>query len=134
MLMYGHSFGDASPQSQRAKRRARIALLACLGLFLAASFAPGVPRNVRAVVVSALVGTTLTYSAWESWRYTTGLDELARRLHLEAFAITYLIGLAMFSILRVLQDVAGWRFSPVVFLVLEPVRAAVLTWRSRRFV
>ena len=134
MLMYGHFFGDASPRSQRAKRRARIGMLVFLCAFLAASFVPGLTREARSVIVGALVGSALTYSAWEAWRYTTGLDELARRLYLEAFAITYLIGLAMFSTLGMLEDVAGWKVSPMVFMVLEPVRAAVLTWRSRRFV
>lgn len=131
-LMFGHFWGESSA-SESAKRRSRIAMLMFLIALVVASVIPGFERELRHTFVNVLVGLTLTYFAWEAWRYTTGLDELARRLYLEAFAITYLIGLAMFSVLGVLQDIAGWNISPLVFMVLEPVRLAVLAWRSRQF-
>ena len=94
---------------------------------------PGLDPAQRRHGTSALAGLLLACLGWQRWRYTVALDELARRLYLEAFAITYLIGLALFSVLGFLQEMGGWTVSPLAFLVLEPVRAAVLAWRSRRF-
>lgn len=43
-------------------------------------------------VFAALLGGTFSYIAWALWRYVSALDELGRRVQMEAVAITYLIG------------------------------------------
>lgn len=97
-----------------------------------ASMWPGLDASSRRQVTYGFSGLALAYVAWERWRYTEALDELARRLYLEAFAITYLVGLALFSVLGMVHELSGWTISPLTFVLLEPVRAAVLTWRARR--
>jgi hypothetical protein len=133
MLLYGHFGRDATPASRRADLRSRVAI----GVFVAAAVAitalAGPEPTVHRDALSALVGLLLAYLAWERWRYAAGLDELTRRLYLEAFAVTYLIGLTSFAALTLLQPVTGWTVPPIAWLALEPVRAAVLAWRSRRF-
>jgi hypothetical protein len=131
MLLFGNFGEDASPLSRRAARRSRIAVMVLVAAVLAVGVLPSVELSARRSLVSALVGVTLSYLAWEAWRYTTHLDELTRRLHLEAFAITYLIGLALFAILGALQNMAGVTITPLVFLALEPVRGVVLVCRTR---
>jgi hypothetical protein len=105
----------------------------CVILWGIVMLVPGLDTTQRRLGTSALAGLLLAYLGWQRWRYTVALDELARRLYLEAFAITYLFGLALFSVAVFLEGMAGWTVSPLAFLVLEPVRAAVLAWRSRRF-
>jgi hypothetical protein len=132
MLLFGHFGEDATPDSLRADRRARIAIAAFVIVAAVVYVAPGLGSIPRQHVVTALVGPQLAYLAWERWRYAAGLDELARRVYLEAFAITYLAALPLFSFGAVLESLGGWTLSPIAFLILEPIRAGVLTWRSRR--
>ena len=133
MLLFGHFGEEATPDSLRADRRARIAIAAFVVVAALVTVAPGLEPNARGRVMAALVGPWLAYLAWERWRYAAGLDELARRVYLEAFAITYLVGLPLFSFGALIQSLGGWTLSPLAFVVLEPIRAAVLAWRSRRF-
>jgi hypothetical protein len=83
-------------------------------------------------LLPALVAALLAYLAWGRWRYAVALDELSRRLFVESFAVTYL-GLVLFSTFALLQGLTGWTPSPLAYLTLEPVRAAVLAGRSRSF-
>ena len=96
-------------------------------------------------VVTALVGgIVITLIALEFRRYLSQIDELARRMQLEAMAWTYLTGFVVAAWLGVAaafsQTIAHWAFRPAVLLVipylfflLEPVRAGWLYYLSRRY-
>jgi hypothetical protein len=133
MVLYGHFGPEASLESRRADARSRLAIAGFVLAAIAVTLAPGLEPTVRSRTIAALVPPLLAYLAWERWRYALGLDELARRLYLEAFAITYLSGLALFSVFGLLDALAGWQVPPLAFVALEPIRAAVLAWRSRPF-
>ena len=131
MLLYGTFGGDASPQSLRADRRSRVAFGVFFALEAALLVAP-VPMDVKRALEAALVGALFATLAWLRWQYAMALDELARRLYLEAFAVTYLIGLSLLVPFGLLHSLAGWTVHPLIFVVLEPLRGLVLVWRSRQ--
>ena len=133
MLLFGHLGADASRDSQRADRRSRIAIGIFVVLAVVVALSPGLEPGGRRHATAMLVAATLGYLGWQRWRYADALDELTRRLYLEAFAITYLVALALIPVLGLLEHLIGWTASPLTFLALEPVRAIVLAWRSRRF-
>lgn len=111
----------------------RLAIAAFVVLAAAVMLMPGLDPSGRSWALCALVAPLMAYLGWQRWRYALGLDELARRLYLEAFAITYLVGLPLFLLFALLHEVAGWTVSPWAIVVLGPIRAAVLVWRTRRF-
>lgn len=133
MLLYGHFGVDATPESQRADLRSRVAIGLFVFVTIAGAVVPGLDASLRRHGAYALIGVLLAYLGWQRWQYTVALDELAQRLYLEAFAITYLFGLILFSALFLMHEWAGWTVTPLAFLVLEPVRAGVLVWRTRRY-
>ena len=133
MLLFGTFGSEVPPASQRADRLSRLAFVACLVMIAALAFMPGIEVDVHARLEVALLGLLFAFLAWQRWCYGNGLDELARRLYIEAFAITYLIGLTLFAFFGLLHSLAGWSVDPFVFMVLEPVRALILVWRTRQF-
>jgi hypothetical protein len=133
MLLYGHFGREATAESQRADRRSRLAIAAFVVVASVIIVMPAPQPAGGQRFLPALVAALLAYLAWERWRYAVALDELSRRLFVESFAVTYLIGLVLFSTFVVLQALTGWTPSPLAYLTLEPVRAAVLVWRSRSF-
>jgi hypothetical protein len=76
-----------------------------------------------------LPAVAFAYIAWALRRYLLALDELARRLQLEAMAWTYLCGLPVALLLWGL----GITINPLLILVLEPVRGMWLYILSRRY-
>ncbi len=133
MLLFG-SFGtDAPPASQRADLRSRIAIVVYLLVAVVLATVPGVRGGLPGSIDIALLGLLFAFLAWQRWSYSNGLDELGRQLYLEAFAITYLLGLSLFAFFGVLHSLWGWSVNPSVFMVLEPARGVILVWRSRQF-
>lgn len=133
MLLFGTFGSEVPPASQRADRLSRLGVFVFVVLVAALPFIPGLRSEVRASMNVALLGLLFAFLAWQRWSYANGLDELARRLYIEAFAITYLIGLTLFAFFGLLHSLAGWSVDPFVFMVLEPVRAVILVWRTRQF-
>jgi hypothetical protein len=133
MLLFGTFGSDAPPASQRADRLSRGAILVFVAISAALAFAPGIGADVRARFHVVALGMLFAFLGWQRWSYANGLDELARQLYIEALAITYLIGLTLFAFFGLLHSLVGWLVDPLVFMVLEPVRAVILVWRTRQF-
>ena len=123
-------FGSGTPEGARYRNRSLSALaLLVIGSALCAAFKQFTPLRF---LMAALPGLAFGYIAWEWWRYINHLDELARRLQMEAMAWTYLIGLFAAMALGGVCAALNWPFNPVLFIVLELVRAHRLLVLSRR--
>jgi len=104
------------------------------------------PKIITSTIVF-LAAFSISYIAWELRRYLTQLDELARRMQLEAIAWTYVTGFVLAAWFGVLLTVLAlfshssshWPFkalllaSPFLYFLLEPIRAGWLYYLSRRY-
>jgi hypothetical protein len=144
MLLWG-TFGTKSPAERRYLIRVCIAaaVTACwlIPFALAKHFRPA---PILGSTTSLGVGVLITYVAWEFRRYLLALDELARRMQLEAMAWTYLTGFVVAAWLGPLallsHTLAHWPLnarllllSSFFYFLLEPVRAGWLYYLSRRY-
>jgi hypothetical protein len=95
-------------------------------------------------ITLTLLSLMITYIAWETRRYLMSLDELARRLQLEAMAWTYLTGMVLAVWLGTLAPLSHtllyWDYRqtmilliPLAYMLLEFVRAGWLWYLSRRY-
>ncbi len=134
MLLYG-TFGSRTPAGRRYHLRSGLALAVTVGWILLAPWAVHAAGAAHFwhVLASLVPGIAFAYIGWEFRRYLLALDELARRIQLEAIAWTYLTGMAVALMLGYAVLVTGWRFNPAFFILLEPVRAAWLYVVSRRY-
>ncbi len=143
MLMWG-TFGTKTPAERRYVVRSCVAGGIVLVLFVFASFMHFRPRPIMVRSVLVAVGLLLTYIALEFRRYLYQLDELARRMQMEAMACTYLTGFVIAAWLGVLwpfsQFLVHWPYKPMLlfmvpflYFLLEPVRAGWLYYLSRRY-
>lgn len=128
ILFYG-TFGKTSAAGRRYHQRAGLALLLLVIIQAAGAW---VPREYHSWFWPT-TGLAFTYISWEWWRYVISLDELERRLQLEAAAWTYIAGMAVAMTLAGLHAVLGWRIFPGWLLLLEPLRAWRLYKLTRRF-
>src|SRR5262245_28695263 len=134
MLCIG-TFGTAhNPAARRYHRRCWVALAVLIVGSLVSSVA-GAAFDAPGTrwVFAALLGGTFSYIAWALWRYVSALDELGRRVQMEAMAITYLVGMAVFMCLAGVQTATKWNISPLLFIGLELVRSAALVVVSRQY-
>lgn len=130
ILLFG-SFGSGTPDARRFRSRGLSALgLAVTCGVVLAWLQPAAPVRLP---LNALLALPFGYLAWEWWRYITHLDELARRLQVEAMAWTYMIGICAAMALAWLCGLLNWKFNPAFFVLLEPVRAVRLWVLCRRF-
>lgn len=143
MLLWG-TFGTKSPAERRYIVRSCIAAGAGLAILLFAAAMHFRPRPIMVRVVMLATGSVLTYMAWEFRRYLYQLDELARRMQMEAITCTYLTGFVIAAWLGVLWPfshfLVHWPYKPTVlftipflYFVLEPIRAGWLYYLSRRY-
>ena len=70
---------------------------------------------------------------WSYWRYLASLDEMGRRIQLEALAIAYGSTLLAFSTLGAAGLILGFSISPAWVLAAEPLRGIVLAINARRY-
>jgi hypothetical protein len=143
MLMWG-TFGTKTPAERRYVFRSCAAAGAVLALFLIAKVMHFQPRPIVLRVVLIAVGLLMTYIALEFRRYLYQLDELARRMQMEAMACTYITGFVMAAWMGILWPFSSflvhWQYKPTVlfmipflYFLLEPVRAGWLYYLSRRY-
>jgi hypothetical protein len=104
-----------------------------LSMILGALFRPGGANSIVALITAIAPGLTFIYIVWEFRRYLLALDELARRIHFEAIACTYLVALPAAMLFGGLGLVYDWRLNALWFVAFEPVRAAWLYFISRRY-
>ena len=126
---YG-TLGSGTPAGRRYHRRSSIALLVLVGWIILAS---NVRDSTIRMITPIMPGAVFLYIVYEFRRYLLALDELARRMQMEALAWTYLTGLAVAMVVGGLSTTAGWRINPMWFVILEPVRALFLYVASRRY-
>jgi hypothetical protein len=140
MLGYG-TFGRRTPAGRRYHTRTAIALVAmavatlCL---VAAAVATGPHNTLWLAILSLVPGIGFSYVAWEFRRYILAIDELARRIQLEAIVWTYLTGWAVAALVGGIALVYGWHWSslwlnPLWYVFLEPVRGCFLYYVARRY-
>jgi len=127
------TFGTKTPAGRRYHNRS----LAALAVFLFVQFAFGAWREVPAAgaLIALTPGIVFGFIVWELRRYLLSLDELSRRIQMEAITWTYLLGLvaAMAWSGLVMAYGSSWHIHPVWFLMLEPVRGFVLRSVARRY-
>ena len=123
-----------TPAERRYHYRSGLALgLMALCMISAGLFRSSAAKGSLVVLAAISPGAAFIYIAWEFRRYLSALDELARRIQLESIAWTYLCGLAVTMLLGGLGLIYGWRWNPMWFILLEPVRAIWLYFVSRRY-
>jgi hypothetical protein len=135
MLLVG-TFGRQSPAGRRYHVRTMLALAVVLaGIFLGPIVGIGLGLPGWGWIPALAVAGAFCYVAHALWQYTSGLDELSRRLQLEAMSLTYLIGLALFMsiaglsfVIPALAEIPAWSY-----LVLDVIRGGVLFVVARRF-
>ena len=137
-MMFVGTFGSRTPAGRRYHRQCWIAFMILSFVVFTLLVLPKdwIPDQARRLLMALLPGGAFTYIAWAFNRYLQGLDELARRLQLEAIARTYLIGIAVAALLggfALAYNWGQWFLNPIWFITLEPVRGAALYWMSRRY-
>ena len=142
MLMWG-IFSTRTPAGRRYVRQCvmALAILTLPSLFFLVQipfhFHYLTPRTFGRAT-TALLPLGFSYIAWAFRKYLQSLDELARRLQIEAMAWTYLTGFVLMALLTAiwLESVGkinlAW-FCPIWFSLLEPVRAGWLYVLTRRY-
>lgn len=132
LVLWG-TFGTTTPVGRRYHNRS----LAALAVFLLVHFLLGAWRDVPAVraLIALTPGAVFGFIAWELRRYLLALDELSRRIQMEAITWTYLLGLVAAMAWAGLATAYGssWYLHPAWFLLLEPVRGFVLRSVARRY-
>src|SRR5262245_29104212 len=91
LLIWG-TFGTSTPEGRRYHRRCWLAMG---GLLVGYLIAMVLPRAAGDLVSAIVPGAFFGVISWEFRRYLNALDELARRIQLEAVLWTYLTGLTM---------------------------------------
>ena len=145
-MLFWTTLGTKTPAERRYKTRGALAAAVPVCWILLA-FAMRLPPKVVGATTMLLAGCVISYIAWELRRYLAQLDELARRMQLEAIAWTYLTGFvlaAWFGALIALLDLFSHALahspfnillvaSPFFYFLLEPIRAGWLYYLSRRY-
>ena len=143
ILLWG-TLGTRGPAERRYIVRCFLAMVLAMGWLMVAKFSHFRPRPVILSLTALVGGAVITFIALEFRHYLSQIDELARRMQLEAMAWTYLTGFVVAAWLGVAgafsQTIAHWAFRPGVlllipylFFLLEPVRAGWLYHLSRRY-
>ena len=121
-------FGAHTPEGLRYRNRSLGALA-----FLIVAMCTLVLIPAAKPLAAVVPGLVFAFIAYEWWRYVTSLDELARRIQMEAMAFTYILGVFVMMALSGLALALQWNINPVVFIFLEPLRAWRLLTLARRY-
>ena len=143
-ILFWGTFGTKSPAERRYLMRACLAMIVAAGWILVMLNAPLNSKSILLPISAVLAGSVITFIAWELRRYLLQLDELARRLQLEAIAYTYLTGFVLAAWMGVLapfsHTLMHWPYkpgflllSPFLYFLLEPIRSGWLYYLSRRY-
>jgi hypothetical protein len=144
-ILFWGAFGTKTPAERRYIMRSVFAA-AVVAAWVGLAFSKKFPPAHWVMIVTLLaVGALMTYIPWEMSQYLRQLDELARRMQLEAMAWTYLTGMVVAGWLGVLLPLGHlllhWSYPrqylllsiPFLYFLLEPVRAGWLYYLSRRY-
>ncbi len=123
------TFGNKTPAGRRFHNRC----LTALALLMVSTFAVALlPRELR-TWGWPVAGLWVSYINWELWRYLNHIDELQRRLQLEAMAFTYVVGIAIAITLGSLALFLRWDINPGLLIFLEPLRGWRLWVLTKRY-
>lgn len=123
------TFGNKTPAGRRFHNRC----LAALAVLVVGTLAVALlPRELR-LLGWPVAGLCMSYINWELWRYLQNIDELERRLQLEAMAFTYVVGLSAAVTLGSVAIFFGWSINPGALIALEPIRAWRLLVLTKRY-
>ena len=129
-----HRTLENDPVTRAANRRGRVAQTIFLGSVALAYWLdqtyPGSGFALIAVAGWALFGSI---HFWSYWRYLASLDEMGRRIQLEALAVAYGFTLLAFSTLGAAGLFLGFSINPAWVLAAEPLRGVVLAFNARRY-
>ncbi len=128
------TFGCDSDSARRYHRRA-FGSLAWLAIAVALG---GVAHRFGKIPVShwvAGLGTPVVfaYIMWSYYRYVHELDELARRIQLEAALFAFLFVIVGGITLSSIWMFTGWVANPLWVVLAEPVRGLGLVLAARRY-
>jgi hypothetical protein len=141
ILGYG-SFGPKTPASRRYHVRTATALIVLTIVWPVTFFLwlfDKSPTLLWQVIAGLAPAVIYGYIGWEMRRYWLTLDELARRLQMEAAAYTYLLafaaapGLGGISLILYGHDWVWMVCNPLWLILLEFARAGILYYLARRY-
>jgi len=143
-ILFWGTFGTKSPAERRYVMRSIFAATVVMVLVVLTFSDRFPPKPIVMKITLLATGALITYIAWELYRYLSQLDELARRMQMEAITWTYLTGFVAAAWIGVLAPFSHflmhWPYKPslltlipFLYFVLEPVRAVWLYVLSRRY-
>jgi hypothetical protein len=128
LLFLGY-FGPNYPGGRALAFRATLALIAfVIGVLMIQAGGGLIVHAIGGLMVVGSI-TALVYS---NARYLSGLDELSRRIQLEAFSWTYAVAFFVMAMLLVVGR-GTLSMNPLFLVFLEPVRGAVLVLVARKY-
>ena len=127
ILLWG-TFGKGSAAGRKYHFRAGMALVVALSVALLT-----VRLRWLAPVSVFMPAATLAYIGWEFRKYLSGLDELGRRIHMEAICLTYLTALVLIAAAGGYAALAHINVNPIWLVLIEPIRAGWLWLTARRY-
>jgi hypothetical protein len=134
LLLFG-IFGTDSPEGKRYLRRTTIALLLA-GVGARTLHSPAFAT--RSIGATAIIGGVFAIS-WAFVRYMSELDELSRRIQLEALAIAYgcvmMLAFIWFALVSVGSQATAVSPAQAVgwLLMAEPLRGIALIHVAKRY-
>jgi len=138
LLLFGF-FGSNTPEGKRLVWQTMPALL----VIVAAAWAllGIIPRLLPGAVLAGLIPAAVAFIFWANACYLGTLDELSRRIQVEAFAFTYgavmVLAAAIVAVLLAVPDEAARFGHPAAYLVLlvlvEPLRGLALVVLARKY-
>ena len=128
------TFGRDSEAGRRYHRQAFGALLG-LAVVVAACVMMRKLWGAGVALWVAGVGTPVVfaYIMWSYYRYVHELDELARRVQLEAVLFAFIFVVLGAIVASSVWMFTGWVAHPIWFLLAEPVRGLGLVLAARRY-
>lgn len=134
LLFFGF-FGTATPEGRRLARWTAMATVgAAIG---GAGLASGWPGGPGRLVWAAVLPAMMVLVAIAYVRYLAALDELARLIQLQAFAVAYAFMIVVAAGLLVYVYIAAdpnvhWGLAAATIALAEVVRGAALAFFARR--
>lgn len=133
MLLCG-TMGDRTPASRRFWRSSQIGVLVFLVAVFGAPYLKGLfPDPTRQLVGALLAGAAAYVVVRAFQRYLSELDELGRRIQLEAIAFAFAVLMVVGTAVAVAGTSLGFDVNPAWVLLGEPLRAVGLVRAARKY-
>lgn len=130
LLLLGF-FGTGDPAGKRLAWRTTGGLLLLIAAFIGAEAARGYSALANALLLTTPL--TVAFLVWSYKEYLGALDELSRKIQLEAFAWAYGAALVVLVGWFALVTATGVYVSPLWILLTEGFRGLALVMVARRY-